>query len=218
MHAQNGADLSVHHVNLQIARIERRVVGQAKAALPFRLVAQQRDVLPGQLAHSLIVQVERAVPEQHGHLAARLEMQPGALLRGHAVRRDQRQIHAAAQVQAAQIDTYRLIARAGRRQSLLLRTRRAQRQHQRNHQRQAAANGPSFAKHDKAASFDNRTNGFAHKTRSSALCLQVNPYGCTAQRYGTMPRGKWQAAHACARASYPENRVRRQPPFGPERR
>jgi len=33
-----------------------------------------------------------------------------------------------------------------------------------------------------------------------------------------MPGGKWQAAHACAQTSYPENRAERHSPFSPERR
>ena len=74
MHAQYGTDLAIHHVDLQIACVERGIVGQAEAALPFHGVAQERDALARQLAHALVIQVQRAVPQQHGHLASRLEM------------------------------------------------------------------------------------------------------------------------------------------------
>ena len=160
MHAQYRADLSVYQVDLQIARIERRVIGQAEAALPFCRVAQQRDALAGQLAHSLIIQVQRAIAQQHGHLAAGLKMQLGALLRIHTIGRNQGQIHAVRQIQAAQIDAHRLIAHTRGGQCLLLSARRTQRQGQHEHQGQAAANGPSVAKHDKAASFNKQCERF----------------------------------------------------------
>ena len=87
-------------------------------------------------------------------------MQLGALLRIHTIGRNQGQIHAVRQVQAAQIDAHRLIAHTRGGQSLLLSARRTQRQGQHKHQGQAAANGPSVAKHDKAASFNKQCERF----------------------------------------------------------
>ena len=211
MHTQHGAYLAVHQVDLQIARIERGVVGQAEAALPFRGIAQQRDALARQLAHALIIQVQRAIPQQHGHLAARLKMQLRARLCFHAVGGYQRQVHAVDQVQPAQIDAHRLVARARGGQRHILRLRRVQRQRQHEQQGQAAANGPSFAKHDQAASFfqPKRTVPRIKRALRRVDCRKIHArFGRAAQRYGTMPCAKWQASHASTAPSYPDYRAR----------